>query len=195
MQGQLTARAPSLLPMCLRPLGMLYRYITDRRLNTGAHSPASENRTQDQGPVDLVSGGGALAGLLVISSMYVPHMAETVSLLSGDLVTSRGLASYHHDPGGFHFSSSLKHGKHSTLVLLLLCWPLSVPWHNCSLSNVNILAASLGAIVLSLGGVCWHNPVIPAQGKQWWVDLCEFGASLVYTVSSRSADYIGKLCL
>ena len=40
-------------------------------------------------------------------------------------------------------------------------------------------------------GIRWHTPLIPAPGRQRQrqrqrqVDLCEFKASLVYTVSSR----------
>ena len=30
----------------------------------------------------------------------------------------------------------------------------------------------------------WHTPLIPALGRQRQVDLCEFGASLVYRASS-----------
>ena len=32
----------------------------------------------------------------------------------------------------------------------------------------------------------WHMPFIPALGRQGQVDLCEFEASLVYGVSSRT---------
>jgi capsid protein len=33
----------------------------------------------------------------------------------------------------------------------------------------------------------WHIPLIPALGRESQVDLCEFEASLVYRVSSRTA--------
>ena len=29
----------------------------------------------------------------------------------------------------------------------------------------------------------WHTPLVPALGRQMQTDLCEFEASLVYTVS------------
>ena len=35
--------------------------------------------------------------------------------------------------------------------------------------------------------VMWSMPVIPALGRKRQVDLCEFEASLVYNVSSRTA--------
>ena len=37
--------------------------------------------------------------------------------------------------------------------------------------------------------------LIPAQGRQRQVDLCEFEASLVYRVSSRTTRAIQKPCL
>jgi hypothetical protein len=38
-----------------------------------------------------------------------------------------------------------------------------------------------------LAGQWWHTPLIPAHGRQRQGELCEFEASLVYRVSSRSA--------
>ena len=37
------------------------------------------------------------------------------------------------------------------------------------------------------GWVWWHTPLVPAFGRQRQVDLCEFKASLVYRVSSRTS--------
>lgn len=39
----------------------------------------------------------------------------------------------------------------------------------------------------------WHTPLILAHGKQKQKDLCEFGAILVYIVSSRPARATQKL--
>ena len=33
----------------------------------------------------------------------------------------------------------------------------------------------------------WHTPLIPAPGRQRQVELCEFQASLVYRVGSKTA--------
>ena len=42
----------------------------------------------------------------------------------------------------------------------------------------------------------WRTPLIPALGRQRQEDLCEFEASLVYRVSSRTARATtGKACL
>jgi hypothetical protein len=38
----------------------------------------------------------------------------------------------------------------------------------------------------------WHMPLIPALGRQRQADLCEFEASLVYRVSSRTARDIQR---
>ena len=38
-----------------------------------------------------------------------------------------------------------------------------------------------------ISGSVWHRPLIPALRRQTQADLCEFEASLVYRVSSRTA--------
>ena len=37
-------------------------------------------------------------------------------------------------------------------------------------------------------GRWWRTPLVPALGKQRLVDLCEFEASVVYRVSSRTGS-------
>lgn len=73
----------SLLPMCLRPLRMLYWYITDCRLNTGIHSPALENRTPR--PRSSRPGVRERGSCWFTGGIFhvCPHMAEMVSLLCG----------------------------------------------------------------------------------------------------------------
>jgi hypothetical protein len=41
-----------------------------------------------------------------------------------------------------------------------------------------------------LGGAWWLRPLIPALGGQRLADFCEFKASLVYIVSSRTVSAI-----
>ena len=43
----------------------------------------------------------------------------------------------------------------------------------------------------------WHTPLIAALGKQRQVDFCEFKASLLYKVSSRTSQgcFTEKPCL
>jgi hypothetical protein len=45
------------------------------------------------------------------------------------------------------------------------------------------------------GQVWYHTPLIPAPGRQGQMDLCEFKASLVYIVSSRTVRYVIRSCL
>ena len=43
-----------------------------------------------------------------------------------------------------------------------------------------------------LGQAWWHRPLTPALRRQRQVDLCEFQASLGYTVNSRTAKVIQR---
>ena len=51
---------------------------------------------------------------------------------------------------------------------------------NVFLSRINILTLA--------GWQWWHTPLIPALGRQRQVDICEFKASLVYRVNSRTGS-------
>jgi hypothetical protein len=52
--------------------------------------------------------------------------------------------------------------------------------HAVIVSKVIDMKSALRTI--ALGQACWHKPLITALRRQRQVDLCEFQASLVYTI-------------
>ena len=58
-------------------------------------------------------------------------------------------------------------------------------WENTHSSKITITENFLEKTVFSQ--VEWYRPFIPALMRQNYMDLCEFEASLVYMMSSRTA--------